>query len=150
MKKLTLLLTVLVMAFSAQANMLRLNADNYRQFRSHQVVNPAISQSQALELQAQQLNQPSRVITSKPEGELRTYERTGGQAIFPDMDKLGLDLQSGKIDMVFADNNVVYFKNILFNCSSAYGTSWVEGTLSEDGTTITVPMGQSIGWSDYY
>ena len=43
MKKLTLLLTVLVMAFSAQANMLRLNADNYRQFRSHQVVNPAIS-----------------------------------------------------------------------------------------------------------
>lgn len=150
MKKLTLLLTVLVMAFSAQASMLRLNADNYRQFRCHQVANPAISQSQALELQAQQFNQPSRVITSKPEGELRTYERTGGQAIFPDMDKLGLDLQSGKIDMVFADNNVVYFKNILFNCSSAYGTSWVEGTLSEDGTTITVPMGQSIGWSDYY
>ena len=144
MKKLSLLLTVLALAFSAQASMMRLHAGNKHQIRNHQVVNPAITQSQALELQAQQLNQPLRVITTMPEGELRTYLRTGGQGMFPDYDQIGLDVQSGKMDIVFAEDNVVYMKNILFNCGLTYGSSWVQGVLSEDGTTITVPLGQSI------
>ena len=147
MKKLLLLLTVLTLAFSAQADMMRLHNANNRHVKNHQVVKPAISQDDAVALQA---NQPQRVITSMPEGELRTYKRTGGQGIFPNMDQLGLDVQSGKMDIVFAEDNVVYMKNILFNCNINYGTSWVQGTLSDDGTTITVPMGQSIYWNDYY
>ena len=150
MKKFLLLLTVVALAFNAQADMLRLNSGTRHQTINNKIAGPSLTQDQAAVLQQNLNSGPSRVITDKPDGELRTYERTGGQAIFPNQDQLGLDLQSGKMDMVFADNNVVYLKNILFNCGLTYGTSWVQGTLSEDGTTITVPMGQSIGWSDYY
>ncbi len=147
MKKLLLLLAVMALGFSAQADMISLQNANQRHVKKTQTVNPAVSQSVA---EAMQANQRMNVITTQPEGELRTYARTGGQGIFPNQDQLGLDVQSGKIDMVFAEDNVVYLKNILFNFSSTYGSSWVQGTLSEDGTTITVPMGQSIYWSDYY
>jgi len=67
MRKLTLLLAVMTLAINAQAGVLRMHAGNQHQVRKHQVVNPAISQSQAMELQTQQLNQPQRVITSMPE-----------------------------------------------------------------------------------
>ena len=149
MIKLSILLTVVALAFSAQASMLSLHAGNRHQVRNHQVVKPMITQSQALELQGQQLNQPKKVITSMPEGELRTYERTGGQGMFANNDQIGLDVQSGKMDIVFAEDNVVYMKNILFNCIINYGPSWVQGVLSDDGTTITVPLGQSICWDEY-
>ena len=149
MKKLSLLLTVVALAFSAQAGVLSVHAGNHH-VKNHQVVNPMIPQSRAMELQAQQLNQPLRVITSMPEGELRTYERTGGQGMFANNDQIGLDVQSGKMDIVFAEDNVVYMKNILFNCMINYGPSWVQGVLSDDGTTITVPPGQSIYRDDYY
>lgn len=147
MKKLLLLLTVLTLGLGAQADMISLQNANYRHVKKTQTVSPAVSQSAA---EAMQANQRLNVITTQPEGELRTYARTGGQGIFPNQDQLGLDVQSGKIDMVFAEDNVVYLKNILFNFNATYGASWVQGTLSEDGTTITVPMGQSIYWSDYY
>ena len=141
--------SVLALVFCAQAAIQSMPA-NYRQMTNSKIAGPCLTQDQAVALQHSTFAQALRVITTQPEGELRTYERTGGQAIFPNQDQLGLDLQSGKINMVFADNNVVYLRNILFNCNLSYGTSWVQGTLSEDGTTITVPMGQSIGWSDYY
>ena len=145
MKKLLLLLTVLTLAFSAQAGMQRLHM-NHHQLKTNKIVGPSVTQDEATDL----MNNISRVITSKPEGELRTYERTAGCGIYPSQGNLNLNVQSGKMDIVFADNNVVYLKNIIFNCNQGYGVSWVEGTLSEDGTTITVPMGQSIGWSDEY
>lgn len=53
MKKLSLLLAVMALAINAQAGVLRMHAGNQHQVRKHQVVNPAISQSQALELQTQ-------------------------------------------------------------------------------------------------
>ena len=138
---------MLSLGLCAQADMISLQNANLRHVKKTQAVNPAVSQSVA---EAMQANQRLNVITSQPEGELRTYARTGGQGIFPNQDQLGLDIQGGKIDMVFADDNVVYLKNILFNFNATYGTSWVQGTLSEDGTTITVPMGQSIYRNDYY
>ena len=146
MKKLLLLLAVIALGFSAQADMISLQNANQRHVKKTQTVNPAVSQSVA---EAMQANQRMNVITTQPEGELRTYARTGGQGIFPNQDQLGLDVQSGKIDMVFAEDNVVYLKNILFNCNVNFGSSWVQGTLSEDGTTITVPMGQPV-YEDYY
>ncbi len=106
-----------------------------------------VTTAEANELQA---NHQLGVITSMPAGELRTYERVGGQGIFADQSGLALNVQSGKMDIVFAEDNVVYMKNIIFNSNFAYGASWVQGRLSDDGTTITVPMGQSIFWSDYY
>lgn len=151
MKKLALLLSVLALAFSAQAGMMRMHVNNHPQFRNNRVTSTTIlTPSQAEALQAQQAPKRMDVITTRPEGELRTYLRTAGQGIFANMSDLGLDVQSGKMDIVFAEDNVVYMKNILFNCNLNYGTSWVRGNLSEDGTTITVPLGQSIYYSDYY
>ena len=65
MKKLLLLLTVLTLAFSAQADMMRLQNVNYRHVRSNQVVKPAISQDDAVALQS---HQRLGVITTMPEG----------------------------------------------------------------------------------
>lgn len=149
MKRITLLLVVLVIAVSAVAGVQKLQSNN-RPLMRNLVVNQESSQIDVNELQAQFANQQLGVITSRPDGELRTYKRVGGQGIFGNQGDLGLDVQSGKMDIVFAEDNVVYRKNILFNCNINYGTSWVQGSLSEDGTTITVPMGQSIYWSDYY
>ena len=151
MKKLSLLLlTVLALAMTAQASVLHLNANTHRQLNKNRIAGPCLTQDQLGDLMQNFNASTKRVITTMPEGELRTYLRTGGQGIFGNYDDIGLDVQSGKMDIVFADNNVVYMKNILFNCNINYGVSWVQGTLSDDGTTITVPMGQSIYWSDYY
>lgn len=100
MRKLLLLLTVVTLTFSAQADMMSLSNATYRHVKSNQVVKPSITQVEATALQA---NHQQRVITAMPEGELKTYKRTGGQGIFPNNDQLGLDLQSGKMDIVFTD-----------------------------------------------
>ena len=139
MKKLTLLLTVLALAFSAQAGMQRLQF-NPHQLVKNQVVNPDAPQLDV----TPQANPQSGVLISRPDGELRTYERTSGCGMYPQQQSINLDYQSGKMDIVFAADNVVYLKNILFNSSLTYGAYWVQGTLSEDGTVITVPMGQYI------
>ena len=100
MRELLLLLTVVTLTFSAQADMMSLSKATYRHVKSNQVVKPCITQVEATALQA---NHQQRVITAMPEGELKTYKRTGGQGIFPNNDQLGLDLQSGKMDSVFTD-----------------------------------------------
>ena len=48
---------------------------------------------------------------------------------------------------VFKKDGKVYMKNPLMAMS--YDT-WVEGTLSEDGKTITIPMGQTLFHSEFY
>ena len=103
MKKLTLfLLTVLALAMSAQAGMLRLNSNDHHQLNKNKIAGPCMTQDQANDL----MSSFSRVITTMPEGELRTYKRTGGQGMFANNDQIGLDVQSGKMDIVFADDNV--------------------------------------------
>ena len=88
-------------------------------------------------------------ITEQPEGELRSYVRSG-DAVFPSGQSLTYGTQSGRMDIVFADGGKVYMKNILYQMGTAYADSWVEGQLNEDGTQITVPMGQSVFYSDTY
>lgn len=149
MKKLLLLLFATVVAFYATADVMSLPS-THRHFKSSKIAGPCLSQDQVNELLAKPDAGPKRVITSMPEGELRTYERTGGQGIYGIQDDVALDVQSGKMDIVFAEDNVVYMKNILFNSKINCGSYWVQGELSDDGTTITVPMGQPIYWSDYY
>jgi len=73
------------------------------------------------------------------------------RACLPIMIRLVLTCRAARWTLsVFAEDNVVYMKNILFNCMINYGPSWVQGVLSDDGTTITVPLGQSIYRDDYY
>ena len=80
------------------------------------------------------------VITEQPAGELKTYDRSG-YAYYVLNDYVRRGAQTGTIDIVFADNNEVYIKDPL---SKLIVNTWVKGTLSADGTTITVAMNQNI------
>ena len=80
------------------------------------------------------------VITEQPAGELKTYDRSG-YAYYVLNDYVRRGAQTGTIDIVFADNNEVYIKDPL---NKLIVNTWVKGTLSADGTTITVAMNQNI------
>ena len=90
------------------------------------------------------------LITSQPEGELKKYERSGFGFTVTD-GTLYTTEQSDKTYIVYAeDGTTVYIKNIVNAASNSFGESWAVGTLSADGTTITVDLEQTIGWSYTY
>lgn len=82
------------------------------------------------------------IVMEQPAGELKTYDRSG-YAYYLSGEYPRRGAQTGTIDIVFGENNKVYFKQPL---SKLEINSWVEGTLSDDGTTITVPMGQNVAY----
>ena len=94
------------------------------------------------------------VIESQPKGELRLYQRAGG--LVREVEKEGTvpegespyeivyEQQSGALSIVFADSGKVYIQRPV---SWTYYDGWVEGTLSDDSTTITVPMGQFVAYT---
>lgn len=93
------------------------------------------------------------VIDDQPEGELRLYQRSGGlvrevEREIEDAEEYPYELvyeqQEGMLSIVFAPENKVYIQHPV---SWSYYYGWVEGTLSEDGKTITVPMGQYIAYT---
>jgi hypothetical protein len=88
------------------------------------------------------------VITEQPAGTLKNYNREGCCVVNDYEAGFYVAYQEGKVSIVFAeDGQTVYMKDPLY--AMAYDT-WVEGTLSEDGKTITIPMGQVIYHSPYY
>ena len=82
------------------------------------------------------------IVMEQPAGELKTYDRAG-YAYYLSGEYPRRGAQTGTIDIVFAEDNKVYFKQPL---SKLEINSWVEGTLSEDGKTITIPMGQNVAY----
>ena len=77
-------------------------------------------------------------ITEQPEGELKTYDRSG-YYYYSDGYIYG---QEGTVNIVYApDGETVYIQDILYN--SEIGT-WVRGTI--EGGKIHVPMGQTVAW----
>ncbi len=92
---------------------------------------------------------PARVITEQPEGEAFDYQRTGG-GTYASGGSLYLGDQAGtKARFVFdADGTTVYIRDLLYGSANSFGHAWVQGTI--EGNTLTVPMGQSIYWSDQY
>ena len=98
-----------------------------------------------------QLRAPHRaasdVISDQPEGELKSYSRSGSYAA-PDDDETDYFYYSGNLsgstDIVFAEDGVtVYIKNIVWGYTF---DTWVQGTIS--GNKITVPLGQYVTWND--
>ena len=87
------------------------------------------------------------VITEQPAGTLKTYTREGCCVISHYDYGFYVAYQEGKVSIVFGEDGKVYMKNPLM--AMAYDT-WVEGTLSDDGTTISIPMGQVLYHSDNY
>ena len=95
------------------------------------------------------------VIDHQPAGELQLYLRSGG--VVREVEKedepieegespyeIIYDQQDGALSIVYAPENKVYIQRPV---SWSYYDGWVEGTLSEDGKTITVPMGQYIAYA---
>ena len=94
------------------------------------------------------------VIEDQPDGELRLYHRSGG--VVREVEKeytieegespyeLIYEQQNGTLSIVFAADNKVYIQRPV---SWSYYNGWVEGTLSDDGKTISVPMGQYIAYT---
>ena len=88
-------------------------------------------------------------VTEAPEGEVKYFKRAGS-CIYVESSSYEPGEQEGSIELIYASDNKVWFKNILYKVGDYYGDAYVYGTLSDDGTTITVPMGQSIYYSDSY
>lgn len=79
-------------------------------------------------------------ITDTPEGELRTYERTAGSAYYVQNQTPILQDEDGETSFVFRGDSV-----FIQNSISKYNdNAWVGGTISEDGTKIHIPLGQTV------
>lgn len=149
MKKLTFLLTIAVAV--AAVGFAKVHAvKSFTTASEPQVLNVKFDMPR--DLNSKSLKAPARaeedyvVITEQPEGDLKTYKRGGGQYVVSGT-SLSYGDQSGTIDIVWADNNKVYFKDIV---STLPVGTWVEGTVSEDGTTITVPLRQNLYYHPDY
>ena len=90
-------------------------------------------------------------VTEQPEGELKRYNRAGQYDYLTSSNGVSCGNQIGKVEIVFAEDNQVYLKNILCGASAYFGyDSWVSGTYDPSTSTITVPMEQAIGHDDYW
>ena len=141
MKKLSVLLVAAVVALGASAG---INFKASHATKSNKVINTEMTKVNPKNLKAKA---DFRVITTQPEGEVKSYNRAGN-AVYVSGGSLYAGAQSGRMDIVYAEDGKVYMKNILYNCGSYYGDSWVEGTI--EGNEIHVALGQSIYWSDDY
>ncbi|MBO4722804.1 MAG: hypothetical protein J5629_07715 [Muribaculaceae bacterium] len=88
------------------------------------------------------------IITEQPEGNVVSYTRTG-EYLTVSLYGYEAQQQTGQMKITYADDNkTVYLLDPL-----AYGEGtgvWVQGELSDDGTTITVPLGQYVAYNDTY
>lgn len=94
----------------------------------------------------QAVNASGDLNTQQPEGTLKTYSRSGRSYFFDETGAFTTDAQSSLIELVYAANNKVYLKGIVFGSFKEQG--WVEGNLSTDGTTLTVAVGQNLAYDE--
>ena len=146
MKKLSVLLVAMAVAVSASAGV---NLKANRPIKSNKIMPKTEMVKQTVKMSNIKAQDTKfKVITEQPEGELKTYNRTG-QRVYASSGYLYAGEQDGtRSDIVYAEDGKVYIKNILSGCGGNYGDSWVEGYI--EGNEIHVPLGQSIYWSDSY
>ncbi len=136
MRKLTLLLLGLAVAVVASAGV-NSRGNAYR---------PIEKQSS----RATTMKSPSRVdiITEQPEGTVVNYMRNG-EYLLSSLYGYDTDYQTGRVKIVYApDGKTVYIKDIL--CYGEGSGVWVMGELSDDKSTISVPLGQYIAYNEDY
>ena len=93
---------------------------------------------------------PSRVdiITEQPEGTVVNYQR-GGEFMYVSLYGYFSENQMGRVKVVYADDGkTVYIKDPL--CYGEGVGAWVYGQLSDDGLTISVPLGQYVSYNEEY
>lgn len=152
MKKHLLLIVAFAFSLAASGQQLTLSPQLSSQpvkgkyeFRS---TNHEATQRDGKLVMTQQRKAHSRVdiINEQPEGELKTYVRSGG-AIYSFWGYLFSTYQDGgAMQMVFADDGkTVYLQDPL---SQAAAGTWVRAELSDDGKTLTMPLNQHIIFYD--
>ena len=135
MKKLALLITCVAVALSASA-IVQSSGNSYRPMDKLQ--------------HAGKMKAPSRVdiITEQPEGTVVNYTR-GGEYMTVSLYGYESGYQTGRVKLVYADDGqTVYIQDPL--CYGEGVGAWVQGQLSEDGLTISVPLGQYVAYNDEY
>ena len=93
---------------------------------------------------------PNRVdiITEQPEGTLVNYMRSG-EYMTVSLYGYETTAQSGRVKVVYADDGeTVYIQDPL--CYGEGVGAWVQGQLSEDGLTISVPLGQYVSYNEEF
>ena len=111
-------------------------------------LNSAVAQSSA-RLSTTPRREPSNypVIQEQPDGREATYAPTAGKYFYIGTDnKIYQTDITQKMTVVFGENNKVYLKDPL----SMGVSSWLEGTLSSDGKTISIPVGQNLFYASQY
>ncbi|MBQ9575329.1 MAG: choice-of-anchor J domain-containing protein [Muribaculaceae bacterium] len=158
MKKLLFLLLSAAVAVSASAGINLKDAKKGMEFKNpvtlkaekmNRLEKKSMSFGQTHQMNLTQFNAPNRaatdLITEQPEGELKTYERTG-YATYYSSQSVYADEQEGTVDIVYAaDGSTVYIKDPI--CYLAPGT-WVKGTIN--GNKLSIPLGQFITWNSTY
>lgn len=135
MKKLALLITCVAVALSASA-IVKSSGNAYRPLDKMQ--------------HAGMMKAPSRVdiITEQPEGTVVNYTR-GGEYMTVSLYGYESGYQTGRVKMVYADDGqTVYIQDPL--CYGEGVGAWVQGQLSDDGLTISVPLGQYVAYNEEY
>ena len=100
--------------------------------------------------QKSMMKAPSRVdvITEQPEGTLVNYMRTG-EYLLSSFYGYDTDYQTGRVKIVYADDGkTVYIQDIM--CYGEGTGVWVVGELSDDGLSISVPLGQYIAYNEEF
>lgn len=86
------------------------------------------------------------IITEQPEGNLVTYLRSG-EYMTVSLYGYITDAQTGQLKVVYAeDGKTVYIQDPL--CYGEGQGVWVKGELSDDGLTISVPLGQYVAYNE--
>lgn len=93
----------------------------------------------------------AEVITQKPSGDLKYYQRTSGLTYMNDGTQLHLQNQSGFTEIVYStDGTKAWIKNPIngFFPEGEDDTAWIVGELSGDGKIITVELGQQVFYDE--
>ena len=84
------------------------------------------------------------IIYNQPEGTLRIYERQCVCIEETNEGEIVSSSQSGKLNIVFGTDGAVYIQGLV---SKDISNSWVKGTLSADGRTVTIPTDQYVDYT---
>ncbi len=155
MKKLLFLLLGLAVASSAVAGNLKKTHPQNRgkvmpRIEKREMMKKA-PKMQSVDLLSQKSAMFKAPVTEQPEGEVKRYNRAGQYDYVSSSSGLNVGNQTGKVEIVFAEGNQVYLKNILCGTNAYFGyDTWVSGTYEPSENIITVPMEQAIGYDDNY